>query len=327
MIPMNAFQKNWSKLSMIGKKKLLITGGLGNLGSWLTLYFSKKFDVYVLSKNNKPLNTNFILIEVDILDELSLDEKLGNIKFDYCIHTASYNEYFESSYAKNALLVNSLGTRNLISSLLKNGITKFIYFSTFHIYGAIDGNITESYEPVPRNDYASTHLFAEYYIKQFHITHNLQYIIFRLTNSYGAPKIKNFTKWYLVLNDLSRMAFINGEIVLNTNGKAKRDFIWMGDVVEIIDKTLINKNCVNETYNLGSNKTYTIIELANRIKDIYKIEFNKELKIILNDNDKTTYKELTIDSTKLLSEINYTPTEMFTQEVKDIFSILKDKNG
>ena len=42
---------NCIRLSMSGKEKLLITGGLGNIGSWLSEYFSSRYDVYILSKN------------------------------------------------------------------------------------------------------------------------------------------------------------------------------------------------------------------------------------------------------------------------------------
>ena len=72
----------------------------------------------------------------------------------------------------------------------------------------------------PKNDYASTHLFAEYYVKQFGLTHGLQYTILRLTNSYGSPTFVDSNKWYLVLNDLTRSAYENGRIIIKSNGKA-----------------------------------------------------------------------------------------------------------
>ena len=82
---------------MSGKNKLLITGGLGNLGSWLTEYFSHKFDVYVLSKNTLvELNCSYSIIQADITKINDLKLKL-DMEFDYCIHTASYNEFFHNN--------------------------------------------------------------------------------------------------------------------------------------------------------------------------------------------------------------------------------------
>ena len=81
-------------------KKVLITGGLGNLGSWLTTYFSNKYEVYVLSKNvSNQLKCKYKVITVDITDFNDLKLKLS-IEFDYCIHTASYNEFFHENYLK-----------------------------------------------------------------------------------------------------------------------------------------------------------------------------------------------------------------------------------
>ena len=178
---------------MNGKEKILITGGLGSIGSWLSEYFSSKYDVYVLSKNiQNKLSCKHTIIQADITNLDELKSKL-NVTFDYCIHTASYNESFQENYAQKALKVNALGTRNLVETLKDTNIKNFIYLSTFHVYGASSGRISEENDLNPKNDYASSHLFAEFYLKQFFYTHNFQSVIFRLTNSYGAPKfIKSF---------------------------------------------------------------------------------------------------------------------------------------
>ena len=102
---------------MSGKEKLLITGGLGNLGSWLSEYLSPKYDLYILSKNvTNELSCQYILIQADITDINDLKIKL-NMQFDYCIHSASYNEFFHENYPSKALEINALGTRNLVEIL------------------------------------------------------------------------------------------------------------------------------------------------------------------------------------------------------------------
>ncbi|HHB93638.1 MAG TPA: NAD-dependent epimerase/dehydratase family protein, partial [Campylobacterales bacterium] len=118
-------------------KRVLITGGLGNLGSWLTEYFSNRnYTVTILSKNiNNQLDKDYRVIQSDITDIDDLKNKLADIEFDYCIHTASYNEFFHNDYPQKALLVNSLGTRNIIEILKDKNLKRFIYLSTFHVYG------------------------------------------------------------------------------------------------------------------------------------------------------------------------------------------------
>jgi UDP-glucose 4-epimerase len=304
--------------------KVLITGGLGNLGSWMTRTFAQSgYEVLVLSKKAKYTlkEVPYTLIEADISDLDALKQAIPD-DIDYCIHIASMNEYFVDDYPKKVLLVNTLGTRNLLETLNIKQLKKFVYFSTFHVYGLQEGTITENTPPCPKNDYASTHLFAEYYVKQFHATHQLPYTIFRLTNSYGAPFIKESDKWYLVLNDLTRSAFLNQKIILQTNGNAKRDFIWMGDVCKI---TLNSLNVLpNDTYNLSSSQQYKVVELAQMVQEAYLQRYGKTIDIVTNDHDLFIYPELAVENRKLKSFIAYTPDNKFLFEINKIFDLLEE---
>jgi UDP-glucose 4-epimerase len=308
---------------MSGKPKLLITGGLGNLGSWLSEYFSCKYDVHVLSKNiHNKLNCKYKLLQADISNLENLKLKL-NIEFDFCIHTASYNEHFHENYSEKAIEVNTIGTRNLIEVLKDTKIKNFIYLSTFHVYGASSGLITEDSKLNPKNDYASTHLFAEFYLRQFLHSHDFKSVIFRLTNSYGAPKFINSTKWYLVLNDLAKSAYDNQVISLKGNGKAVRDLIWMGDVCSVLDHSL---NMVSsDIYNLSSGKTYQMMDLAKKIQVVYKKRYQKKIEIITSNNDDTKFLELKVDNSKIKKTLNFEFNDNLTEEIDSIFDLL-DKN-
>lgn len=303
--------------------KVLITGGLGYLGSWLTKEFCDSgYEVFVLSRTgkNKIPRINYKVIIADITNIISLEMKL-NIDFDYCIHTASLNEYFLQNYPKNALEVNALGTRNLLEVLLKRNLKRLIYFSTFHVYGANSGVVNEDCKVNPKNDYASTHLFAEYYVKQFATTTGLNYIIFRLSNSYGSPIFLNSDKWYLVLNNLVKCAIEKGKIIIKSNGEPMRDFIWMGDVTKITKKML--NIGINGVYNLSSKTSYKIIDIANIVKTQYEKKYKKNIEIEINNNDKTVYANLIVDNSKLKNQIDYEMKDMFAIEVNNIFNLLQ----
>lgn len=307
---------------MLGK--VLITGGLGNLGSWISLHLAEKgYELYILTRKEKYKleNINYKVIECDITKLEDLRDKL-NFEIDYCIHTASYNEFFHENYPKKALEINTLGTRNLLEVLSKKTLKNFIYFSTFHVYGINSGSVAEETPLKPKNDYASTHLFAEYYVQQFNFTHNVKYTIFRLTNSYGAPKNKDSDKWYLVLNDLIKSAYENGKIILNSNGKVERDFIYMGDVANIIDKVL-NTDATNTVYNLSSNKSYKIIDLATIVKNEYEKRYGKVIEIEINENDKNIYDEIVVKNDKLKAIVDFTVNNMMVDEVNKIFRLLE----
>jgi len=305
--------------------KILITGGLGNLGSWISQRFCElNYDVYILTRKEKVKlkNLSYTVIEADITDLNLLKEKL-TINFDYCIHLASFNEFFLENYPKKALEINALGTRNLLEVLSSIKLKKFIYLSTVHVYGVAEGNINELSSLNPQNDYAMTHLFAEYYVKQFASKNSFDYTIFRLTNSYGAPKKLNTDKWYLILNDLVKSAFDKKKIILKSNGNIQKDFIWMGDVVNIIDQFISNIENDNDIYNLSQGKSISIIELAELIKREYTYRYNFEIKIDINIKDKKEYKTLFVDNQKLLKKVSIKLENHLTNEINNIFSILE----
>ena len=118
---------------MNGKKTILITGGLGNLGLWFVEKLQNNFEVFVLSRKNSIPETvlipkNFKLISADIRNIEDLNFKIPK-KLDFIIHLASFNEFFVDNYYKLALEINTLGTRNIIEIAKTRQIQKLIYCS------------------------------------------------------------------------------------------------------------------------------------------------------------------------------------------------------
>lgn len=307
-------------------KSILITGGYGNLGSWLTAYFCEQgHNVTVLTRKKRTLqfSASFDTILCDISDINDCKEKLTGTTFDIIIHTASMNDNFVPNYPEDALKVNALGTRNILEAIKDTPPSHFIYFSTFHVYGSYSGILKEDSPLTPMNDYGTTHLFAEYYVKQFHTTHNIPYSIIRLSNSYGCPKDYDSSKWYLILNDLSKMAFQKQKIVLKGNGLASRDFIWMGDVCNIIHQ-LSKINGTNDTYNLSSGTTYSLLDVANAVQKAYQETYNIKLEVDVNKDDTSVPKApVEIISDKLKSLISFEAISHFKEEAKNIFEFLE----
>ena len=309
---------------MLGKK-VLITGGHGNLGLYIvSALVNLGCDVFVLSRKKDKLieKLKYTVIDADIVSATQLREKL-NFDIDYCIHLASYNEYFLEDYPKKALEVNTLGTRNLLEALNIKKLKNFIYFSTFHVYGLNSGMIDENTAPNPKNDYASTHLFAEYIVKQFGFTHGLKYTILRLTNSYGVPFFKDTDKWYLILNNLVKDAIDDKIIKLKSNGEIHKDFVSMVDVARIVN-TLLTKNASNEIFNLSSGQAYSLLELAKLIQEQYRKKYNENIEISINSDDKNNYKRLDVDNRKLLNFIDFNFKDIIDDEVNNIFTLLED---
>ena len=306
-------------------KKVLVTGGFGNLGSYIAKHLiNSNYEVTILTrkKKNRFKNLKYKVIECDIKNLKELKLKL-DYKFDFCVHCAGYDQLSAKNYPKKAIEINTLGTRNLIEALNLNYLKNFIYFSTFHVYGSNKGIINENTNVNPKNDYASTHLFAEYYVSQMGHTNGLKYTILRLTNSYGAPTFKDTDKWDLVINNLAKMAFEKKKITLNTNGKIKRDFIGMNDVAKITQK-ILKINATNDKYNLSSNKTLKVIELANIVKNIYEKRYNRKIKISINDSSKKKENpNFYVQNKKLKRLIKFKLNDHLEVEINKIFNQLE----
>ncbi len=308
-------------------QKILITGGYGNLGSWLSRYLSRiGHQVTILSKykRNIPELKHLPFIACDITAWSDCRKALTE-KFDTIIHLASANDSFIENYPSIAHKTNIEGTQNVLRNLPNPENTQFIYLSTFQVYGTYEGHITEDHTPSPKNPYAETHLSAEQEVESFSEMTGMKPVILRLTNSYGCPIDPNTSKWYLILNDLARMAIAQNQIQLKSNGQSQRDFIWMGDVCKITNNLLKQPN-TSGTYNLSSEKTYSTLDIAQEVIKAYQSEYGSSIEITVNQNDKSTSSEsLFVDSAKLKAITNYQCENQIRQEAKKIFNLISQR--
>jgi UDP-glucose 4-epimerase len=306
------------------KKKILITGGLGNLGSWITEYFIEYFDVDVLTRNDRSVSIEkpFNKIFADLTDLDALKKALNKKSYEYIIHAGSVNDYFVENYNNLSYEVNAFGTRNLINAIDLDNLEHFIYLSTFQVYGSYSGEINEDSPTLPKNDYGMSHLFAEKFLN-LNMPEN-KFSIIRLTNSYGCPKDLDSSKWYLILNDLAKMAYIENVIKLNSNGESVRDFIWMGDVSTAFHRLLITKPN-NEAFNLSRMQTFSSLEIANQVNDAYHKYFNSRVEIQINEDDTSsadhTFK---VCSRKIRNIIEVDDNDFFKNEAIKIFRFLEN---
>jgi nucleoside-diphosphate-sugar epimerase len=309
----------------MSSKKILITGGMGNLGSWLTEHFVQQgFDVTILTRKARTLEgvQGFKTVYCDIANEADCKEKIAGLEIEYVVHCASVNDGFVPGYSKLALEVNTWGTRNLLEALKEKSVKHFIYFSTFQVYGKYSGHISEETPLETRNDYGLTHLFAECYVKEYYYNHQLPYTIVRLTNSYGCPKDYESSKWYLVLNDLARSAFEKKQIVLKSNGLSPRDFIWMSDVCQIVEK-LCDIPATHDVYNISGERTFKMLEIAQAVQEAYQETYGEEIPLLVNKEDNTVYSDdLVVSASKLKRLIPYEAHPHFKEEAVRIFTFL-----
>jgi len=254
------------------KKNVLITGAFGYLGGRIAKLLAGDPDVVVHlgTREGDRKAPGWIgsgkVTAMDLVSSGSLDDACRDM--DAVVHLAAVNEVESASDPRRALEVNGLGTLRLLEAAQGNGVGRFVYLSTIHVYGApLAGVITERTLPRPRHPYAITHRVAEDFVLASHDTGKLTGIVLRLSNGFGAPVSPEADRWTLVVNDLCRQAVTTERLVLKTPGLQRRDFITLNDVARAVSHMLELEPdmCGDGLFNLGGEDAVSILDMANLI--------------------------------------------------------------
>lgn len=254
--------------------RLLVTGAAGFLGSHLCEYLLNKGHTVIgmdnlltgSIENIKHLVTSphFSFIEHDV--------RIPNFlpgKFDGVFHLASPASPIDyMKFPIETLQVSSIGTQNLLD-FAKAKNARFLIASTSEVYG--DPQIhpqNENYwgyvNPVgPRSCYDEAKRFGEAMTMAYHRTYDVDTRIVRIFNTYG-PRMRA-TDGRVVSNFIVQ-ALQGKPLTIYGSGNQTRSFCYVDDLIEGIYR-LFNSNRVEPT-NIGNPEEFTVLELAELIKDM-----------------------------------------------------------
>ena len=288
------------------KPKILITGGTGQIGSWLSNYLlENSFDVITLSRNNFSNldNKHPSHITTDISDLSKLSTSLDNIDFDICIHAASDNKKFSQS----SFNINVIGTKNILSLLSKKKTkTKLIYLSTFQVYGRSFGNIDEKTMPICFDDYSTNHLIAEKLIENWVLNSQNSAFILRLSNTYGFKGSLDIDNPKNFIFNMCNMAVLEGCLALTSKREEFRDYIHLDCLCRLI-MDLFEGKPNNLVFNISSGVVLSNYEICKKISYICHNITGKKPEIFETfdtyiDNEYLNYKS---DLIKDLSDVKF----------------------
>ena len=313
-------------------RTILITGGAGFIGSHLSERllregnkvlvidnFNNYYDPEIKRNNIEEVKKtcvennisldNYIVFEGDIRDNEFLKEVFSN-KIDSIIHLAAMAGVRPSIEDPSLYYdVNITGTVNLLQRCRENNIKQFVFASSSSVYGNNEKVPFAESDRVdnPISPYAATKKSGELLCYTYHHLFNMNIACLRFFTVYGPRQRPD-----LAINKFTSLILEDKEIPFYGNGTTSRDYTFVEDIVSGIVSSInyVNTNdTVFEIFNLGGDKTVSLIEMVETIEDILgkKAKLNKlpmqpgdvnrtcaditHSKEIIGYNPKTTFKE------------------------------------
>ena len=321
------------------KKKILVTGSEGFIGSHLVEYlvkkgYSVKALVYYNSFNNKGWLEKIddkILSEIEIIFGDIRNNDSTNSAVQNCksvLHLASligipYSYDTPQSY----LDTNIKGTLNLLQSSLSANIENFVHTSTSEVYGKSSKFPIDENQPlVGQSPYSASKIAADQLAYSFYSSFNFPVRIIRPFNTYGPRQSLRA----IIPTIISQVLYSDTDNIRLGSLKPKRDLTFVADTVRAFEMMLRNKDINGEVINIGSGFEIQIKVLAKLIAKLCgkKIMFitdkerirpiNSEVKRLLCDNKKAK---------KILKwSPNYTKLKGLEQGLKDTIDWMKNNS-
>jgi len=254
--------------------KIMITGGLGFVGSHLAEEFSKNgHNITILSrslkkKSNIQPKKKIKIEKINVTNFKQLSNSIDKNKPDLIIHLAgetSHSKSFENPI--DDIDSNSKSTLFILEKIKKmKRKCAFVLGSTFIVVGKPNKlPVTEDTPCNPTTIYGTNRLTSEFYCKIYHNVYGINTKIFRITNSFGPREQTIPTK--NAINYLIHEAFNGNNITIFNQGKIFRDLIYITDVISGI-KTIITKGKPGELYWISSSKKTWFYQLGNLLEKI-----------------------------------------------------------
>jgi UDP-glucuronate decarboxylase len=212
-----------------------------------------------------------------------------NCNIDFIIHAASQaSPKFYGVDPVGTLNANVLGTHNLINLAKVHNVESFLYFSSGEVYGEVEDALIPIKEDtfgylnpaMVRSCYAESKRMGENICVSYFAQYGVKAKIVRPFHTYGAGMALDDGR---VFADFVSNAVKRENIVLNSDGSAKRAFCYLSDAT-VGFLTILLKGENGQAYNIGNpNEEYSILELANIISRLYP---ESNMRVVKNVIDK-----------------------------------------
>lgn len=251
------------------KRKILITGGAGNVGGALAakLVQNERNEVVIVDDLSTGMTAklpdaafeNWKFIRADVNNFLDISAVMQSQQFDYVFHFAAVVGVARTQANPIAVLNDIEGFRHILN-LSKNSSVKHVYFSSSsEVYGE-PVQLPQHEHTTPLNSrvpYAVVKNVGESFFRSYWQVYNLPYTIFRFFNTYGPGQSTDF-----VVSRFLAAALRGQDITIYGDGLQTRTFTYVDDTVEVCNKIFENGLMKNDVINIGNDELMSVKELA-----------------------------------------------------------------
>jgi len=248
--------------------QVLVTGAAGFIGSHVCQHLLKAgFKVTALDdlsggfRDQVPAGVTFV--EGSVTDAALISRIFAGQQFDYVFHLAAYAAEGLSHFIKHFNYTNNLlGSVNLINASVNHGVKCFVFTSSIAVYGRNQLPMSEDAVPQPEDPYGIAKYAVELDLREAHEMFGMNHVIFRPHNVYGENQ--NIGDRYRNVIGIFMNQIMQGQpMSVFGDGQQTRAFSYIDDVAPIIAASATRPACYNEVFNVGADRAYTVLELAN----------------------------------------------------------------
>lgn len=301
---------------------ILVTGGAGFIGSNFLHFIKDKTDEKIIVIDNLtyaaeldyiPNESKFEFVWCDITNENHVDYLFKKYKPNKVFHFAAESHVDNSIKNYRPFLEsNVVGTINLLNSSLAIDVEKFHHISTDEVYGSLeydDENVfTENTPYDPKNPYSASKAASDHYVRTWHNTYGLPYLITNCSNNYGPHQHIEKLIPKVVINSLNdKVTYMYG------GGEQIRDWLHVMDHANAI-WMLEEQNVLNDRFNVGGSCELKNINVTKKILDI----LDKPYSLIETSDERPGQdKRYGMDHSKLTNKIGWIPEVKFDKGLED----------